>query len=231
MPGLNLDNTKNHLDDNRATIVAIEDVLKANVDPTLAVERAHELSAIARQHIDLLDKTFREGMADMVVELPNYGKAFWAANDLVTSNATPEATSGRRYELYIKAGEMEKRAAQVLAALFPKDDEIEKTLEKVRPGTGYRDRAADCNVLFLELDKRRETVVASTMMTDDDIARLGSIATQLVARERPATGTPADAKLRDQAFTYFFRAWDKVRERLALVLHEAGLAIKLPTLY
>ena len=230
MPNLNLENTLKHLDALRGTITTIEEPLRANLPPTRAVEAAKELSAIGREHFDAYLKTFADHDDTLIIDLADRAMAYWAADAKLVDKAKQEV--GERAELYVKAGFMKDRAATVLNAIFPNDDEVGKTLATVRPGTGYADRANDCNRLFVALAPRRGKVVASGLMTADEIERLGAIAPRLLEPVRPddADAQAAD-RLRDQAFTYFIHAWKKAFKRLDLVISEEGQDIKLPSLY
>jgi hypothetical protein len=231
MPGLTVEENVQHYDKYQPEFGAIADPLNANVDPAKAVELSLKLSRMAREHIMLLNETFKQAMEDEVVTVGDKARAYWVA-DARFVNAESAQAAGIRQELYAAAGPMEERGAQVLAAIAPTDPKVDALLAKIRPGTGYRDRANDCQALYVALTDRQERVVGSGLMTEAEIKKLGEIGDKLVQPIAVETSAGKQAETTcNQAFTYFIRAWKYLAGRLQLISDEHSLGLDIPSLY
>ena len=189
-----------------------------------------KLEAMGREHIMLINETFKAPMEEDITTLADKARAYWVANARFVDAETTQA-AGIRQELYQAAGQLEDRGAQVLAAIAPNDKKVTALLADIRPGTGYRDRANDCQKLYVALTDRKEKVVGSGLMTEDEIKRLGEIGDQLVQPIADSTVGKEAEKVCNQAFTLFIGAWKKLVGRVTLVAEENGLSIEIPSLY
>lgn len=230
MPGLTVEENVKHFDTYAPKFTTIEEPLNANVDPAKAVELSLKLEEICRQHIMLLNETFKVPMEDDVVTAADKARAYWVANARFIDAETTQA-AGIRQELYQAAGGLEDRGAQVLGAIAPGDQKVSALLADIRPGTGYRDRANDCQKLYVALNDRKDKVIASGLMTEAEIKKLGEIGDQLVQPIADSTVGKEAEKVCNQAFTFFIHAWKKLAGRMALVAEENKLEIEIPSLY
>ncbi len=230
MPSLTVEDNVKHFETYAPKFTTIDEPLNANIDPAKAVELSLKLEELGREHVMLFSETFKTPMEDDIVTLADKARAYWVANARFVDAETTQG-AGIRQEIYQVAGQLEDRGAQVLGAIAPGDPKVSALLAAIRPGTGYRDRANDCQKLYVALTDRKDKVIASGLMTEAEIKKLGEIGDQLVQPIADSAAGDEAKTVCNQAFTFFIHAWKKLAGRMALVAEENNLNLEIPSLY
>jgi hypothetical protein len=174
------------------------------------------VALLAEDKAAILDVFRSPPMADME-ELEERSLAVWATEKKVEAADPKPATN--LPALYREGGALKKKSVKVLDLLAEDDAEVQRTLKLVQPGTGYRDMADDLTALHPHLLSRRSAIVATTLMTDAEIDRIGEVAPLLLGpKKAEAKALKAARLLRNRAWTHYLRAYNEIR-RHATFLH------------
>ena len=171
---------------------------------TVSISRTYK--KILPQDKDGIEVLFKE-YPGFFSELENRGLAFWAASKRLEIISNDKA---QKKEYYKEAQELKSKAIKILDLIAGDDDLVKKVIQITKPGTGYSDRAEDLAALYPHLKIREASLVEKTLMTAEEIDRIGRLPSILVDVSRGEK--LAEAKLlKRQAWTYFLVAYREIR--------------------
>jgi hypothetical protein len=154
-------------------------------------------------------------MADME-QVEERAMAVWAAEKQVEAADPTPATN--LPALYVEGGSLKDVSVKVLDLLAGNDAEVRRTLKIIQPGSGYRDMADDLTAIHPLLLSRQAAIVATTIMTDAQIDRVGELAPLLLApKKAEPTALKAARLLRDRAWTYYLRSYNEIMRHVTFI--------------
>ena len=198
---------------------------RCNATGVAAVETSRKMVTLLAEDRPAMEAAFCSPPAVEMEELEARALALWAAEKRVDA-AAPEPVSNLP-ALYAEGGKLKERAVKVLAIIAGEDSEVKRTLEKVRPGTGYRDRADDLTALHPFVLERKAEILQKELMIEAEMRRMGEIAPLLLdPKGGPSSEIEAARLLRNQAWTHFLRAYEEIQRHVAFVHYYAPDRLK-----
>ena len=189
---------------------------KLGLPPIMAARRGVQLHQVALRDRALFAETFVKPPLDEIDTLRARSLALWAAQ--VELDRIDEIDQDQRGELpALAAMALRQRKEFMNAARFIwlGDTQVQAVLEGLRRGRGSTGRADDLTTLAALFRARFDDVKARTAITRDQIdelARLGSRLLLLIDPPEEGTATNDARWLRNQAYTYFVRAYGEIRD-------------------
>lgn len=207
-----------------------DDTTRCNVAAITAVEASQKTVEMLPPDLERMREVFKQPPETEAAGLVDRSMALWAAQKRV--DAVDAAETPDRAVFYQEAGELKELAVKVLDLVAPKETKVVELLDRIRPGWGYRDRADDLTALYPELHRRRADLVRRELMTEEQIARVGTLAPKLLQGPKDTVASAKAALLRDRAWTHFIRAWREIRRHLAFLYSYDPAGLKeYPSLY
>ena len=157
----------------------------------------------------LFDEFFKNFSVDDVQDFRDRGMALWAAK--ARYDAVNPKTVERK-ALYKEAGVLKEKVVQILNLKYGEDPDVMRTVEKAKPGTGYKDKASDLTAYYPILDKNREKLVEAELITEEEIDRVGTLPELLMDKTRDPK--KAAKLLCNQAWVYFLESYHKIRRHV-----------------
>ncbi len=143
--------------------------------------------------------------------------AFWRARRDV---GLIDPTSGTLRKHYEEAGELKEAVSDLLKVVGRGDPQVQRLLNKIRPGTGYEDRANDLNDLYPTVKHYQEILLKKALLTEAQIESIPKLAESLLAPSKEKAALQKARLLRDRAWTYFLKIQKEMARYLRFIYHD-----------
>ena len=220
-----------------ALVLLFEDIkLVDENDITKMLVLVSDIIALIRIYLHLLKNDFpliAENFSNFTLEdIKNFrlsGMALWA---LKAQHEAAAKQSTNRKDIYKEANALRAKIAQILNLKYGDDPMVIRVLEITKPGHGYADRAEDLTAFSLILDERREELVATSLITNEEIDRAAKLPELLVDRTDNIRDEKEAARiLRNKAWTHFLKNYHNVRKHIEFFHYNSDKLDEYPSLF
>ena len=157
------------------------------------------------------------------------GLAMWALK--AQHDAAAEKSTDRKTH-YKEANKLRKKIARILELKYGDEPMVARVLKVTKPGTGYVDRAEDLTAFYMILDERREELVATSLITNEEIDRAGLLPELLVDKtDNTKDNKEAARLLQDKAWAYFLINYHNIRKHIEFIHYNSDKLDEYPSLF
>ncbi|MCK6511053.1 hypothetical protein L6R29_13910 [Myxococcota bacterium] len=199
---LNESEAQEALDALREHLAALkeEELRKPRLSGAQASAYATRMDAKLKEALPALRATFVSVPEKQFALLRKAALAFWSAQRAVELLDPNSIAAQEKYE---EAGVLKEYVIQVLRVVGFGDKKVEEVIEKVKPGTGYVDRANDLQDLSRAVETYKATILQKELLTPAQITSLQSMAEALLAPTQSESVSEEARLERDRAWTFF----------------------------
>ena len=188
-----------------------KDAERPRKSASVVIENLHVYFKYLEEDLPIINHHFKFFSINDVELLLNKARAFWC---LETRFDNTKHKSARK-EVYTEANKLRKKAIQLLELTYGDNQDITHVIKVTKPGHSYVDRANDLLILHPILEEKREKLIASGLISDEEINRIGELPEILIDNTRD--DKKAARLLRNKAWTLFIKGYYELRRHLEFI--------------